>query len=297
MKASCSDSFFTFFCLTILFILFLSDRTLAQDTSGDRPEPGTIQVPNQADEKEGRDEPATEELSPEEIKREAAAREKYGFVRLWNFAHEFSADGIAIFLSKPSSRPAPPDQRLWLGRGSRSGELRDYAEFEPGNYQVFIQRDPSRQGAMVKLPDDFDPDSDNLLPSSQALRVRPGTYQTVVVYEDGNGLAARILEDSLTKPTKLRLFNYTRKFQPAISVVANEQRVPLIENLGDEYETAIPNSARIVTLEIAYPSKYEGNTSRFHVECDFAGVRSCSLVVFYDRYGRLTARAIPDAPK
>ncbi len=280
----------------ILTMLLACMPVRSQEASGERPEPGSVQVPAQDDER-AQDEPSGEELGSEEMKQEAERRGKVGFVRLWNFAHKSSAEGVAVFLSRGSGSLPPPEQRLWLGRGSRSGELREYDEFEPGMYEVFVQRDASRQGAMVELPEKFEPDADNLLPSRLGLRVAPGFYQTVLLYDDAGGLAARVLDDSAVVPTKLRLFNYTREYRPAISILGQGRSVTLVEQLDKEHVLDIPASARVATLEVAYPTQVEGFTGRLNVECDFAAVRSCSLLVFYDRYGRLTARAIEDAPK
>ncbi len=265
------------------FIAFAQDNV-------ERAEPGTIKVPDQVE-----IEPEQEELTAEEQELLAEQRSRSGFLRLWNFAIKGSGDGLAVFIAQGTSVP-PADQRLWLGRGSRPGELRDYADFAPGTYNIFVMPDASRQGNMVQLADEFEPETDNLLSSRVPLRIRAGEYMTVLVFDEGGKLAAKVLDDSAMEPKKLRLFNFTSEFTPDVAAIVGEKRASIAEGLQGELAVELPPEAGIITFEVAYPTGVQGFIGRMNVEGDFRGVRSCSLTVAYDRYGRLSARLVEDAP-
>ncbi len=285
------DSAFTRWSLRLFVVLgitLLPFPGLAQDNV-ERPEPSSAEVPVQEDEA------GVAELTDEEQAFISEQRTKFGFLRLWNFANKGSSDGLAVFIAAGSSVPAP-DQRLWLGRGSRPGELRDYAEFEPGSYELFVMPDASRQGNMVSLPESFEPETDNLLTKRLAVRVRAGNYMTVLVFDDNGSLAAKILDDSSMEPKKLRLFNFTSEFTPDVDAIVGDKRASIAQDLQSELAVELPAEASVVTFEVSYPTGVEGFIGRMNVEGDFRGVRSCSLTVAYDRYGRFSTRLVEDAP-
>lgn len=259
----------------------------------DRPQPGTVEVPVQEDES---DRPESGQPDGEDAGREAERRGKSGFLRLWNFANQSAGEGVAVFVARGSAVP-PADQRLWLGRGSRPGELRGYAEFDPGNYNFFVLRDASRQGAMVTLPDEFDMRNDNLLRERLNVNLRAGAHHTILIHDENGRLAAKVLDDSAIEPTRLRLFNFTDEHRPDVNLLERDGRTPIAEDFSGESIISIPGTTRIVTIEVAYPTAVEGFMGRMNVECDFSNVRSCSLVVCHDRYGRLSVRAVEDAPR
>lgn len=218
-----------------------------------------------------------------------------GFIRLWNFAEKNSASGIGVFLAK-DGRIVEPEQRLWLARGSRNGEVRSYLEVPPGKYDVIVLRDASQQGAMVDVSSLAAADKD-FLSKPIPVEITEGAFFTVVVRDVGDSLDVEVLSDHKVSAKALRLFNFSDEDSVIVSVLNPGGAPTVISKLGQEPVIAtIPPSLSSATFEVSYPSDLPGKIASMNVEADFTDVISCSLIVAHDRYGRLSIIARPDAP-
>lgn len=283
-------------CITLLPLRLAAALALAlalftpSAPAQNRPEPGTAVVPEQIDEAPSPEE-RFEEAEPEN------RRESPGFVRVWNFAPAASGR-LGIFLVDYGKRIPPVAERSWLGRGSRPGETRNYSPFKPGRYELVVIADNSRQGAMAQLPDEADASRDNLLAARQGIEIQGADHHTVIITTSPDGkLLAQVLKDSAVESRRLRCFNFAKDLSPSVRPANPPDAKPLLEALPlGSREIPLPGASAITTFQIALPPDPSGFAESLYAEVDFSGVRSCSLLVFRDRYGRFNVSGKADAP-
>jgi hypothetical protein len=256
----------------------------------DRPEPGTAVVPVQTDEVPSLGAPF-EEVEPK------ISAESPGFVRLWNFAAP-EAGRLAVFLVDYGKRIPPVTERAWMARGSRPGETRNYRPFKPGRYELVVIADNSSQGSMAQLPDEADVARDNLLSSRQGIEIQGADHHTVIVTTSPEGsLQVQVLNDSAVENRRLRCFNLTKELAPSITLAGKNRAQPLVDRLAFGFqEVPLTGVSGITTFQVSLPPNPSGFAASLNAEIDFSGVKSCSLLIFNDRYGRFAVSGKTDAP-
>jgi len=269
----------------LLLVCFGAAPTIGAEPTAARPEAGSIPLPVQQEQVEI------------DAESDRAAPAGHGMVRLWNFTDRAADSGLGVFLGRPGDSPPPENDRVWLARGFRNGERKDYRGVRSGRYELYVVPDASRQGAMVAIPENILPETLQL-PARTFVTVGEGTYQTLLFRAAGGRIAVESLRDDEMDPSvrTLRVWNLLPDITPTVSRIEGDRRSILVRSLGTETQSvALPTSSRLVVLEISHPLP-GGATARWNAEADFSSVRSCSLLLYRDRYGRAISSVAADAP-
>lgn len=286
-------------CFGSLLLSFLSVSALfafcfVANAQEERPEPGTIQVQPLAEDAEYERE-ETERMLEE-------TPEGIGFLRVWAADGESGAR-VAVGLV-PTDRSGRPQRDadgefsefVWLFRGMRGGDFRDYIEVPSGAYRFVVVEEtdppPGDTGDEWFRP----PRSSRLLmETSENLLIPENSRQTAVVRNVGDRLDLEIMDDtpSSSQSKRLRVFNFA-PVDPVVSVRAPDGRERPIWGEGDKpREISIPPTATDMLFVVSYPNERDIPIRR-HCEANFASSPSNSIVIFQDRYGRTTAKILPD---
>lgn len=267
-----------------------------------RPGPGSVRVP--AMERfdatvDPVDDPGL--IGPVEEPEEGA--ERPGYVRVWNFAGTME-NRLAVFLSADGFGETGEDavdegSAVWLGRGLLPGRTSDYQSVPSGRYELIVQPEPRSNFADLESEGFLQLTPDNLLTAERTgLAVRPGAYQTVAVTTADEGkVEVRIIDDGggSREGTVLRVFNTLGETRPRLSLPNSD--TSLAESIEEGLHEFHPRVApRPVTYEVAFPINEYQAIRRF-VEVNHGLGQSCTILVFRDRYGRPTVRAVVDAPR
>jgi hypothetical protein len=222
-----------------------------------------------------------------------------GWVRVWNYSYLPNIPRVAVFLGARSEQVPPFEERIWLKRGMTSPGTRDWTEIKPGKYEVYVLEDDAVAGNMGKKIGPNAPAAPSLLGKRQEIAIEPGTYQTIVLTAEEGKLAAQVLNDGAIPAgaKRLRVFRFHTEAQPGVTMVdANGAVQPVVAKMTEPFvDVPAPAVAGPVTCEVSQ-SQPNGVVGRQNVELDFAGVRSCSLVIAPDRRGKLSITATADAP-
>lgn len=257
---------------------------LAQETLSPSSKPGS--KPSQG-----------EEESPEqtEFSRE---KEKSGFFRIWNFAYSSKETGLAILLVPAGEKMPPPDKRNWIARGSRAPETRSYREVETGKYTLYLLRDGSKAGKPD--PSINGEDIEGVVQKKLDLEIEKDSYQTLLLTgEETTTPATELLNDSKLTGTlpKLRIYNFVLATRPTFTAFLKGKRVTFLNNLETaRYETNMQAAERPLVIEMTSLTA-AGATARQTVQIGGEPVKSYSLLIAPDRYGRTSVLPVSDAPK
>ncbi len=241
------------------------------------------------------DEPPSASPSPN-----AKEEKKKNYVRLWNYSFSAGAPSVAVFLGPPGDKVPPFEKRLFIARGSKCPEQRNWFEVPKGDYEIYVVADDAVPGDMgVKIGPDAPPQP-SLLGKRQGLRVDGGSYQTVFLQPLEGQIVAKVLDDSAASSgaTRLRVFTCNTPVRPTVSILANNgSQKPLLEKVGPEgADVLLTNQPNPLTLEISYPLRPDF-ISRQNLEIDYDRFKSSTIIFAPDRYGELSALSTNDAPK
>lgn len=270
----------------ILGFFLLIVRLPAQEA---RPEPGTANVPSQNDpvapkEKNGPRNPG-EKPEGEPV--------KLSYIRIWNFAGRGDAKRIGVFLRKKGDPGADP---VWLGRGVRYGTLDKYREVPEGSYELLVVSEPGPVDP--EKPIKFEASNKGEVENVNIVLKENG-YQTLLIQEENKSLKAVVLDDLTVKAGMftLRAANYTDSNKVSIVQVVSSRREPLFAAMEkDKMQIKEMSTGGRLQVEMVYYDE-QGFPMTQSAEIDPSSILSSSMVVYYDRYGRVTFRCLEDAPR
>ncbi len=269
--------------LSVLFfgiIACLSDLTWAQS----RPLPGSIPVPSLPDRPDEAD-----ALPPPRQHKDS------GYLRIWNYGYSIADSGLAFLLSPTGRSGSEAGERQWLARGVRAPTIREYREIPSGKYQLLAVRDRSRAG-------DPDPalNEDDLSAITVAqldLVIESDSFQTVLARDSpGSSLLLQEISDSETKVPQLRIFIFSPEARPTFTLVSGSERKVFLHELKSPQTTVdLSSSNEPLLIEITSISP-RGLPVQHTARIGGQNVKSYSLLIGPNRYGRTTVRATADAP-
>ena len=251
-----------------------------------RPQPDTAKVPAQ----EGKD--PVPEPGPDESTR---SKIKHAYLRVWNFSGQNSREALGVFTRLEKSLDG--DTLIWLGRGMGYGTMGHYVELPVGVYHFLIITEamenlvldkPVKAGQSGKL-------------ESKDLKINlvNKDYVTLLLQEVGGKIKSTFIEDSKLTPEvhTLRALNLTAMDSASLCQVQNNITTSLFESLPpDQWLSIVYPKKGMISLELCYKDP-QGFPLKQGMEIDTRSTRSTSVLLFYDRYGRITVQGVQDAPK
>lgn len=236
-------------------------------------------------------------------------KEAHGYVRAW-CGRAIKGRQYAVALAPPgSSKNAlkSPDSEIadliWLVRRVGSGNFSDYFEIPVGEYEVFVIEEKAegitKSNADFKSPTGADILSKKITP----LVINKNSQTTLIIFDNNDDLQLLVEEDSAKKYTgkQLRIFNFTDDKESSVDQILKGAKEP---NQSSRIWSAADGSGKTIALNnvnksAAFQATLKGVTGRLtkrYLEADFADTASCSLIIFKDRYDRLTAKIIKNSP-
>jgi len=262
-----------------------------------RPEPGSAQVPSHQEISPEVDDPSPAVSRPTEEEDPQAT----GFVRAW--AAGLSLDGRYALGLVPAGQPIPeyPDEivdgLVWLTRGVRAGDLRDYVEVPIGMYNMVVLQEDVEQ--FTAQDSEFKPPSWRGVKSKslQPIRVTRNSTQTAVLFLGGDQSEVVALDDRFNQAgaSRLRLLNFTDNRQGRLTLLSGGAEQTLATNLPSRQgEVKLPPGLRSVSYIGEWPGSKPDFMIRQFFDADHARSPAYTLVILTDRYGRVTGRMVRD---
>ena len=204
-----------------------------------------------------------------------------GHIRVWDFAYSISKP-IEVSLIGGASP-------LILSRSMIAGRIGSYQELPVGSYKVSVR-------------DDSSPEKDQRRPElipSATINLVDKSFQTVVLMDDRGSPKIFVVNDGVTKESRmppgakrLRAFNFAKEERPALKTVQGNRllwdRVPA--GMSEQFFPADTSTVDLIMVS-KLPS---GRESQQVINADFTGSPTLSVVIFFDRYGRLTFQGFED---
>ena len=267
-----------------LFCLFGSTSVYAQT----RLEPGTAKVPSQT-------EPAPEPGTAEQPAKDSDhSKIKPAHLRVWNFSGKSNQEALGVFTHTEKSAAEEP--LIWLGRGLRYATMGRYVELPAGAYDFLITTE-SLENPDPEKPVKADQPGK---PETKDIRVEltQNEYATLLLQELEGKIKATFIQDSKLPVDRhtVRVLNLTGIKPVGLYQVKNNVATVVFDPVppGEWLSAELPGRG-LVSMELCYKDAQD-YPLRQSLEIDMKAARSTSLLVFYDRYGRVTAQGIPDAP-
>jgi hypothetical protein len=261
-----------------------------------RPEPGSVQVPLQQEAPvDSGDETTAAVLASEE------GEEPTGFLRA--LVAGLSPDGRYALGLAPAGQSPPQfpeeivDGFVWLNRGLRAGDVRDYVEVPVGVYDLVLLEEDVEQ--FTSQSSEFAPPSWQAIKSKarQPVRVVRHGVQTAVLFLDAERPETVVFDDRFdqTGAGRLRLVNLTENRQGRLSLMSGGDEKTLAANLPSRHaEVALPGGLRAVSYIAEWPGSKPESTIRQFFDVDHSRNPAITLVVMNDRYGRITGQLLRD---
>ena len=186
-----------------------------------------------------------------------------------------------------------------LGRGIRTGSLRDYQTVAPGKYLLIVRKYiKDRKMAEGKWFSQSVAPGQSLFKRKVDIKLEPETAQTIVLRGPLDRLSVQIVNDDYSgNPEKrLRLFHFAKDQKAHVFLMDGENEKPLWQD-ATEGTDVMPMTGNdgLVVVQAAFPT-IPGKLRRIVLELDYRSVPSYSLVILNDRYQRTTALVMPDVP-
>jgi hypothetical protein len=258
-----------------------------------RPEPGTVPTPVQVEE-------SGTAVGSETgvVPKTESTGEPLAAIRVWNLTGDVKGGRLGFMASNSSS--GPESEGIWLARSTRPGTVGDYIALPAQKLNLIVFSDPRES---------FDPDL-QLTESNTKDRVRgtkevtlvPDTFWTVVASnspQNKEEVLLQLFEDLPVPAGSFRVdaFNGTSVDPISISWVSGGKEQPIFPRLAQQSwgkpEGELQNRAGFFQLSFME----DGLENRgFVFEPDFISSRKCTLLFFYDRYGRVMFRGFTGRP-
>jgi hypothetical protein len=278
----------------LVFHALLSLLPLSLSWAQDRPEPGSVQVPVQQ-------ENGAEDASPASV---STAETEGGHVRVWQFAPTEEERLAVALLPQGGSLEAAlrgdaQSPLIWLHRGLRGGDLRDFLDVPEGNYQVLVLRENIRDFSDPSADFSALPSSrDVLFQSRSPLRVNIGSGSTVIISKNGTSYSVEVVEENLANPTpEVRVYHFSDLGNARLSILRPNANPAIVweGKAGDQSTLPLPRNPGSVNYQMEIPGSGQRMVRQvFEVSHQFSP--SVSFVIFNDRYGRSTARVLANRP-
>ena len=204
------------------------------------------------------------------------------YIRLWNFSNVIKTP---IFVSLVGSS-GPPQV---LTRSMSTGRMGNYHQIPPGPYRLSVKS----SGTDLKV---FPPTND-LIPTV-ASSATPSGFLTIILNEDQGVTKTIVVSDALgaglsSTARRLRVFNFATGQNPMLKLLPDDfvlwTRVP-----AGLSEHVFNNNPGVKTIGMV--SKLTGGREAQQlIEANFNVANAISIVVFFDRYGRLSFQGMEDA--
>ena len=185
---------------------------------------------------------------------------------------------------------------LWLFRGVRTFDFRDYQEIPPGRYSLVVVQEIPVDHA--DLENYFRrPAKDKLLHRSPSFELRENQSLTLLLEREGERWAHRELDEPATPGKRLRVLSLVDA-PVEVGLEARDGRVATLwgGTQGTPEIVSLPPAAKEAVVLVRFPNQRGTQLSRRH-EADFGTAPSISVVIFPDRYGRITSRILPNLPE
>jgi len=280
--------------LLVLICLLVASHATAQS----RPLPGSAVVQQQEEVEEQSSQVKLPEAGTEP---EEGSGDPGGFVRVWlgGLPSEMS---YAIGLIPHDAQAAGGGENeindfVWLSRGVRTADLRDYLEVPVGVYNVVILTEKVEQftadASLFRLP----AWRDIKFRSQEPIRVTAGGIQTLLIVSRGGKVQTIVLKDRHQSdgPRRIRVVNLTEGRTGTLTLVSGggeEVVARTLPALNDEF--VLPANLRRVSYRGEFPGSKPESMVQQVFDVDHGIHPAYTFVVFVDRYGRVTGRMLPD---
>jgi len=226
---------------------------------------------------------------------------KIGYARFWFFG---AKDMPAVDLVVLPLRGELPDGQgaNFVGQGLQNGSVGNYLPFGPGSWQLYIIPNQNTDGVTPIVLDAEVLQKLSLLDGALKFNVPANSFQTVIVRSSATTLGKLTMEilndsDRAQFAGKLRVFNFTASSDVNVGFMKNGHLAPLIRGpIADRKDAVLPAVLGSQAFEVDFPLKKEFRGRR-SIEMNVGNSISSSLILHYDRYGRMAVGFTNDAPK
>lgn len=251
----------------------------------DRPAPGSVPVPSQNDEN-------PENLTPEmpELPDDPEIRGRTAYLRLWFIPKEGTVP-LSVFLL-----PSTGSQFHTLANELEGTLLANYRDVPAGRQTVLIcptefllQFEETITAPDLKRLADSNPQQVSTLD----VQLSGSSFQTVLLSPDG----VNVIHDSNIPlgEKRIRTINFANGLSPEIRLRKGRQYSSLFSNITNQLqEEKLPANSRHVGLQMACQVTPDFE-AQLNMEVSLHGVRSCTAVIFRNRYNQLDFLVTRDA--
>jgi len=263
-------------CLTLLVCFAQAE---------DRPPPGSVPVPSQQDED-------IDDLTPEmpALPDDPEIRGRTAYLRVWFIPAENTPD-LSVFLL-----PSIGSQFHTLATGLKGTLLANYRDVPAGRQTLLIcHSDLLLQFQETITSADLRGLADSNPQNVRTLDVQLGgaSFQTIIISTDG----VTTLDDSAipAREKRIRTINFATGLSPQIRLREGQNYSPLFTGIGNQLqEQTLPTNTQHVGLQMACQVTPDFE-AQLNMEVSLRGVRSCTAVIYRNRYNQLDFLVTRDA--
>lgn len=261
----------------------------------ERPQPGSVQVVGPEEEVPA---PGAAEPGAGGGEDEEAPKEPQAWLRVWLLSEPNAEAAYGAVLQPADVAGLDEGEFVWLYRGVQGFDFRDYQQISARAYRLVLVEEIPLEGHDEAALEAWSrrPPKEREVFRSAAFQLRKDQVLTLLLSREGGSWRLRELDEPEGRGKRLRVLSVVKEPVQAGLETPDGRMAPL---WGGEKGTpeliSLPQNAGETLVYAQFLNPRGVLLTRRH-EVDFNQTPSVTLVVFPDRYGRITSRLMTNAP-